>query len=285
MISTQTPLHATSEICQAFDIGTGKIKMQVARIDENHIESLCFYSESISLHNHSLINREEMITPEGEKKIVEVLQSLKMQGERYTPTKCEGIATELFRRARNGQEVAERISKQLNIKIEVVSPRKEGILSFLTVTEEAKLNPDDIVVLDIGSGSFQITCKKEDQFLVYSVPAGRVVAHEFVKNNKSSDLSARLLSIDPDIIKKIQECKHRVIGIGAHPKEAIKFKTTYTKSELEESLKASTKKDLDYSDLILAKTIMETFGIEQVDYRWGRAGNTSGLFVMHNPKN
>ncbi len=279
-ILLQASIHGSSEIRAAFDIGTGKIKMQIAKIDEQQIESLYCQSEQISLSNVSILNQDGLITEEGQEGIVTILKSLKSLGESYGSTKYEAIATELFRKALNGQEIATKISALLGIDIKVVSPEEEGILSFLTIIQEARLDPKDIVVLDIGSGSFQITCKNEDEFIVYSAPFGRLPTRELVKNNQLSNLEIAISSIDPRIAKKIIDCKGNVIGIGAHPKCILTLKTSYDKNDLKAALQASSETDLNYSDLLLIKTIMEALSIIQVKYMGGRAGNTTGVFVL-----
>ncbi len=276
----QASIHGSSEIRSAFDIGTGKIKMQVAKVDEQQIEFLYCQSERISPSNVSILNQDGLITEEGQERIVTILKSLKSLAEGYGSTKYEAIATELFRKALNGREIATKISTLLGIDIKVVSPEEEGILSFLTIVQEARLDPQDIVVLDIGSGSFQITCKNEDEFIVYSAPFGRLPTYELVKNNQLSNLEIAISSIDPRIIKKIQDCKNSVIGIGAHPKCILTLKTSYDENDLKTALQASSKIDLDHSDLLLVKTIMEALSIIQVKYMGGRAGNTTGIFVL-----
>lgn len=281
-ISLLTSAYDTSEVRSAFDIGTGKIKMQVARVYEDHIDPLYCQAEQISQFNEPLVNQEGKITKEGQDRIVAVLKSLKSAGEGYGSLKCDAVATELFRTALNGQEIARNISALLNMEIKIISPEEEGILSFLTIVEEANLNPEEIVVLDIGSGSFQITCKEENQFLVYSAPFGRIPTHTLVKSDQLTNLKTALSSIDPRILRKIRDCKNGVIGIGAHPKHILQSQTVYDENDLKAALLASAEIDINHTDLLLVKTIMESLSITQVEYKAARAGNTSGIFVFSN---
>lgn len=173
-------------------------------------------------------------------------------------------------------------SALLNIEVKIISPEEEGILSFFTVVHEANLNPEAIVVLDIGSGSFQITCKEGDQFLVYSAPFGRIPAHMLVKSDQLTILKTALSSIDPRILRKIRDCKNGVIGIGAHPKHILQSQTIYDKNALKAALLSSVEVDINHTDLLLVKTIMESLSIEQIEYKAARAGNTSGIFMLSN---
>jgi exopolyphosphatase/pppGpp-phosphohydrolase len=280
VILLQSKAYSTSEIRSAFDIGTGKIKMQVASVNEDHIDPLYCHAEQIPYLDVPIINQEGEITQEGQDSIIEILKSLKLAGESYGSKKCDAVATELFRTAKNGREIAENISSLLNMEIKIISPEEEGILSFLTIVQEKNLNPEDIVVLDIGSGSFQITCKEGDRFLVYSAPFGRIPTHALVKNNQLSILELALSNINPRILRKIRDCKNHVIGIGAHPKHILKAQTIYDENNLKAALLANAELDIDHTDLLLVKTIMESLSITQVNYKPSYAGNTSGIFLI-----
>ncbi len=272
-------VYATPVIRSAFDIGTGKIKMQVARVSKDRIDTLYCQTEQIS-HLHALfINQAGEITQEGQDQIVSILKSLKSIGESYGSVQFDAVATELFRAAPNGREIAKNVSALLNMEIKVISPEEEGILGFLTIIQEANLNPEEIVVLDIGSGSFQITCKKRDKFLVYSAAFGRIPTYMLVKNDQLSSLKTALSNIDPEILRKIRDDKNSVIGIGAHPKHILKTQTIYNKNDLKEALLSHAEVDIDHTDLVLVKTIMESLSITQIKYMGVRAGNTSGIFV------
>ena len=285
VLSLQTALSASPEIWTAIDIGTGKIKMQVARMGKEKIESLYCQSEKIPLPLDSLLDKEGMITKIGREKIEELVLSFKLLGESYGAAKCSAVATELFRKAPNGLNIAEKIGQSLGMEIKIVSPKEEGVLSFLTLLQERNLNPDKIVVLDIGSGSFQITCRVGREFRVYSAPFGRLPFYELAKHNELSPLKESLQKIDPSICEKIRSCEKRVIGTGAHPKQIILMKTSYGKDDLKKAFEAEIKEEIDHTDLLLLQTILESLPIEQIDYYPSRAGLTSGLLLDARDRN
>ena len=272
----QATLYGSSEIRTAIDIGTGKIKMQVARVDEERVETL--HSQAERIPNIPIIGSDGNITQEGQASLIAILSSLKEVGERYGATKCEAIATELFRKAPNGLETANEIAQLLQMEIKVISSEEEGILGFLTIVNEARLDPDHVAVLDIGSGSFQITCKMEDRFLVYSAPFGRNPMYELVQNNALSSLQNALSAIDPLILEKIHSGRCSIVGIGAHPKQFVSAKGKYYRNDLIAALQECPETDLNYSDLLLVKTLMDFLHVTEVEYIAVRAGNTSGLF-------
>lgn len=279
-ILLQANAYAVSEIRSAFDIGSGKIKMQVARVYEDHIDPLYCQAEQISHFNAPIVSQEGEITRAGQDRIFEVLKCLKSVGGSYGSTKCYAVATELFRTAPNGREIVQNISSLLNMEIRIISPEEEGVLSFLTIIQEANLNPEEIVVLDIGSGSFQVTCKEGGRFLVYSAPFGRVPTYALVKDDQLSRLKIALSNVDSRILGKIRDCKNCVVGIGAHPKYILKVQSIYDENDLKAALVANVGVDMDHTDLLLVKTIMESLSIKQIRYKTSQAGNTSGIFAF-----
>ncbi len=271
-------LIAFQENHVAFDIGTGKIKCQVVQIVDGRIISLHHQSEQIG---QSLLDDQKRITIEGKDRILSILQNLKSAIEFYNPVKYTAIATELFRVALNGQEVASEISKLLELEIAIITPEEEGILGFLTVIEEWKLDPENTIVLDIGSGSFQITCKVKDQYFSFSLPFGRFPTNQLFKNNDLYPLQAALKSINPEMIDKIQNPNSHMIGIGAHPKKILKSKTLYELKDVNSALQAISDSTFDHTDLILVKSIMEYLRIKEIHYLGTKAGNTTGIFKQN----
>ncbi len=272
-------LYGTPDVRLAFDIGTGKIKMQVVKVTGTQIETLYYQSEATSLVGKSLLDGNNMISKEGEERIITILQALKFTGEQYAPTSHTAIATELFRKAGNGQKIIEEIANLLNMEIRIISPEEEGILGFLTIVKESDLASENIIVLDIGSGSFQITCKIDGRLRVYSTPYGRFPMHEMLIQNDFSALDTALKNISPEIINKIRCSEGAVIGIGAHPKQVLKLNCSYTMNDLLRALEANPDVSLDRSDLILMKKIMEFLDISRINFLGTQAGITGGIFI------
>lgn len=270
------PFYALAEVQAVFDLGSGKIKMQVADVQEMKTTTLYTAAEKIG---QGFNNEQSVLSSELQARIVEVIKALKIQAEEFHPVHFKGFATAMFRKDHRGGEVVQNISALTCVQIEVISEEEEGILGFLTIVQERELDPERIVVLDIGSGSFQITCRVNEAYLTYSVPIGRNSMHELVKRKEFSTLEQVLEGIDPGIRRKISLPDSIVIGIGAHARPLLKSKSVYDRDDVEAALSADITDDLDYSDLILAKAIMETLSIPQIRYMGSNAGNTSGFLL------
>lgn len=64
-------------------------------------------------------------------------------------------ATNAFRIASNGKEIAERITKHFNMKVNIISGDEEARLSFLGALSDKNRN-GDLLVIDIGGGSTEL---------------------------------------------------------------------------------------------------------------------------------
>lgn len=273
----------SSEIQCVFDVGSGKIKMQVAKVFDDRIEPLCCDALFIADFQKPLLDEQGMISKEREEKIFTALRALRQEAAPFGASKSWAFATELFRLAKNGSEVAQKISEELGIDFRIISVQEEGMLSFLTVVEETKTSAEDLIVLDIGGGSLQITCRENNEFLVYSAPLGRIPTYQLMKNNQLSLLQEAFSSIDEEIVRKIQNHQGLVVGVGAHPKKILEFSKGYNRSDVQKALLLHKEEDMHRSDLLLVDALMESLNIERIEYKTSRAGNTSGALYWKKP--
>jgi exopolyphosphatase/guanosine-5'-triphosphate,3'-diphosphate pyrophosphatase len=274
-------LNATVQTVAAFDIGTGKIKMHVASVDAESGQITTILAKSLPLsHDPSLLlGRDNTISEEAKEKILQNLKALQEDANVYAPSKSYAIATELFRKASNGQDIVRELEEATHIVIDIISPREEGIFGFMTASYEAGLDSENMVVWDIGSGSFQITYMDEGQYLVYSSHYGRHMVYELVKQNQIDDFIQSLTDLPKGIQEKIRRNGGRVVGIGAHPKEILNKQMHYTLEDLQIVQDGCSEMDSTYSDILLVQSVMKALSINEVSYQSSIAGNTTALFL------
>lgn len=316
-----SPAIMLTENRAAFDIGSGKIKMQVAKVDlvTNKIVDLMYLdSTPIAFSQDLTFLEDNTFSEEIQKAAIEALNALKAKAKAYNPQKYACIATEAFRKAQNGQEVAKNITQAIHMPITIISQEEESILGFLSGVAESSADSDKVVVWDIGGGSLQITTRHEEGFIGYYSCLGRIPMCNFIisqvqQNNPTykkspnpisiSDVEKSLLllpkvlgSMPPLLHSKIKANEGCLVGIGAHSKWLFEKTTTYTIQDVLEAIQervnmddsALCKRDLPafcktphliLSDLILTYGIMKTFDIKKVTYCPTGAGNTTGLLI------
>jgi exopolyphosphatase/guanosine-5'-triphosphate,3'-diphosphate pyrophosphatase len=229
-----------------FDIGSGSTKSKAYIVDickNKLIKTL----KEINKH----IKYQDCISKSPDKKTItkacltEGLNAIKEIKKEYgincKQEQCAGVATAWARNAKNAKELLDLFKKE-NVHIYSISQNDEGELGFATAVNDLELkgvNPQNIVVWDIGGGSFQLAALDEKGILnSYDGKWGifnlfQEVRKKFPKEGCSPDKErffgkdelekilqyvAEQVGVevkqDKFIINKISNQKVRVIGIG-----------------------------------------------------------------------
>lgn len=273
-ICTFNMLHA--EVTSVYDLGSGSVKLQVVQHEAGSMRSLYSHLAKTFPPSHSLLSEDKTIRFEDQAKILAALVELQQSSLNFKPNHSFAVATELFRQARNGQEVVRYLEDSTGIKIDIISQEQEGILGFLTACHEGQFNPESSVVWDIGSGSFQITCLYNSHYVVYKSQIGLYKAFQLLAQGKHHKLKSALNDIPEAIRTKIADEKSVIVGIGAHP--VLKLgKTNYCPQDITEAL---TKSDLaGNSHLLLVQAVLENLAISKVIYHYSPSGITTGALL------
>lgn len=141
----------------SLDIGTNSVLMLIAEIENSDIKPL---SEEIAIPQlgADLISNEN-ISEESIQRTEKVLTNFRQIIINYKADIIIANGTEVFRRAKNSEEIIARLSHRLDTKINVISPQEEAYLSFLGVIPNNKV----WTVVDIGGGSTEIITGNENE--------------------------------------------------------------------------------------------------------------------------
>lgn len=295
----------------AFDLGSGKLKCQVADLDDEKgtIEKTLF-------SKFYLIGLQEDLEKSGENffsdAIILDLQKkvnlLKEEAISFHPEKVVGVATEAYRKAVNGKEVIERINQMSGINAHVISQEEEAALGLKNASLLSKKPINEIIAFDIGGGSFQIIGEIDGEIVIYPGRVGKVplkkllleiqgktldqspnpVSHEEIEKTICA-IREKLEDLNPELKNEIS--RRSVIGVGAmhgHMLE-LSHKSTYTIEDVKAALNklaGSTDNELGntprahfyISDLCFLYVVMTEFGIKEIQFEKG-TGNTSAILL------
>jgi exopolyphosphatase/guanosine-5'-triphosphate,3'-diphosphate pyrophosphatase len=98
----------------------------------------------------------DRLSPEAIESTIAALKSFVTMAQGYGVTAVRAIATSAVRDATNGHEFCKRVSSEVGIEVEVISPREEGRLAFLSVARAFDVSGKQVAVADIGGGSTEI---------------------------------------------------------------------------------------------------------------------------------
>ena len=287
----------------AFDIGSGSIKLLIADIDieTQHVRKYIF-SQDIKVPFISALAKSSngSFTQAVQSQAKEAFALLMQRAKPYHPKNFFGVATEAFRLAKNGEQLATMIANEFKVPIQIISQEEEAELGFYSALEHSQRGDlENTIVWDIGGGSFQISwydgngvCSYMGNFgkvpmkhLIISSIQGKSLHETHTPNPISYEeailakslLIQQLSAPSEDLQKKLQNPLTRVLGIGAihHNIAWATGIPTYTLSIVDDLLKNRLGFGDDHfgrevnasfwvSDLIFISSIMSHLKIQSV---------------------
>ena len=138
-----------------FDLGSGSVKSLIVEADGKGNHKI-IEQERIEpcLPGKGLLDVSEMVQEEALAKNIETLQYLLEKARRYGSDEIRIISTEALRKAKNRDDVLEKISASIGIRPIVISQKQEAELFWRGITADFPVDME-IAAIDIGGGSVQ----------------------------------------------------------------------------------------------------------------------------------
>jgi len=225
----------------AIDVGSGSTKVSIADIDlrTGRIARMVFetsypvpYQAKLETSYDGSFNRE--VQDLG----LRTFHQINELNEEYEVESVVAVATAAFRNAINGESFAREVQEKTGIPLRVIPQREEGEIAYssaLAVVDEDSM--DDVVVWDIGTGSFQITTRTlEEELSIFMGEWGSIPFRNYIieviqekdleeistpnpiydEELKAADRFARSIARKayPVIKEKIRLLDGKVVGIG-----------------------------------------------------------------------
>lgn len=193
------PAVEETVIRAAVDIGSGATKLRIAQVNvKNQKIEKILVDEAFTVHYQEHL--EKSATKSFDDAVMQTgLDSLKKSAEiakQYHVQKVIAVATAAFRNAANADQFIQKIEKETGIKIYIIDQDLEGKLAFEAALNQMPVEATDLVVWDIGGGSFQLTMQNKDgSYEIYrghmaSVPFKNKVIKEIQLKDRSVHLFA-----------------------------------------------------------------------------------------------
>lgn len=148
------PSAIATDRLAAIDIGSNSVRIVVARATDSGYQVLDEERENTRLAA-ALAETGELSAGAVEASIL-ALKSFVTLARGHGVEMIRAIATSAVRDAANGQDFCDRVEEELGVRVEVIPPREEGRLSFLSVARAFDVSDKPVAVADIGGGSTEI---------------------------------------------------------------------------------------------------------------------------------
>ncbi len=190
-----------TERIAVIDIGSNTIRLVIYGINE--------YFDIDELHNiktparlaecFEVIDNQQIINETGYERILEALIGFKEVIDRFEVTTIKAMATEAMRQASNRDEIIDRVAKETDINIHVISGEQEATYGQYAVTHTTTL--DDSITIDMGGASTEIT-RFIDREMANSIslPFGTVSLKEQFSEGKDHN--------DPEAMEAVRKFLH-----------------------------------------------------------------------------
>lgn len=300
----------------AIDVGSNSIHMAIAQADtDGAVTTLWRIKEMVGLGRISFPSR--WLSAEAMDRALVTLRRFVQEAHRRQCEKILAVATSAVREAENGGAFIDRIRRELNLHVRVVSARGEAELIYLGVRHGLELKNGPHLIIDIGGGSveFIVGDHQEARFLESrKLGAARMTAR-FIKSDPIdvAELKALLRHYDVELAPVIAAIRKfspvRVIGTSGtwenlalmcgdssdtghgngpiiailrrQPLDRLVRRLLETRSSDREHIKGldDQRKDQILAGALLAQELVRRLGVEQIELC--RSALRDGMLIRH----
>ena len=144
----------------AIDIGSNAVRLLISNIIEEKNKPALFRKSSlvrVPVRLGSDVFLKQKISKENIHRIVETMMAFKLLMNTHKVVKYKACATSAMREAVNGNEVADLVLKEAQIKIDIIGGEEEAAIIAATDLHEYIDNSKTYLYVDVGGGSTEFT--------------------------------------------------------------------------------------------------------------------------------
>jgi exopolyphosphatase/guanosine-5'-triphosphate,3'-diphosphate pyrophosphatase len=143
------------------DVGSNTVHLQI--MDAHHGSApLAYQSFKEEIRLAEYLTESGEISSEGITTLLKTLNRLKNEARDIQLDDMLSFATSAIREAKNSQLVLDAVAGETGIDLQVLSGADEARFTFLAVRRWVGWSAGDVILLDIGGGSLEIACGKEE---------------------------------------------------------------------------------------------------------------------------
>jgi exopolyphosphatase / guanosine-5'-triphosphate,3'-diphosphate pyrophosphatase len=145
------------------DIGTNSIRLLLARINPNHtFTTLTQHKETVRLGEGEFT--QHRLRPAAITRAVQVCSRFARMARSFGAREIVAVATAATREARNRRPFVQRLKKEADLDIRVVSGKEEARLIWLGVCSGTNLADREAVFIDVGGGSTEVIVGDQQRY-------------------------------------------------------------------------------------------------------------------------
>ncbi|KRM37392.1 Ppx/GppA family phosphatase [Limosilactobacillus pontis] len=184
------------------DLGSNSARMAITEIaPDGRFREIKRVKENTRLSEG--MGREKMLQEDAMNRTIAALKRFKQIYEFMPHIQVRAITTAAVRQAQNRQEFLNRVQKEVGIRLQVLSGKKEAYYDYLGVIRTMKLN--HCLILDVGGASCELVLVQQRRARdLISIPVGAVTLSEQFHLNgyvRSADLFRAQVAMNERLTK------------------------------------------------------------------------------------
>lgn len=291
----------------AIDIGSGGTKLTVGDIDPLTNRILRIRDDiliGVKLRQDLAVSPDGLLSDHIQEELVHTIKQLQERMNKFAPLELNAVATSVFRTAKNGFAVLDKVESETGIKVKLLSQTEEGEIGFASAIAASNETKENLIVWDSGSGSFQLTTFRDGNIEMYGEEFGSTPALEKLYELRGQPIAIGLRIPAISLQEALSLCEairaelpcppewvssgnKRVVAIGStifYRTATALGKLTYSKEEvLQGMIEACSRHDDELSPLIISMAflyaVMDHCQISELTY-CKTNGSTEGLLTI-----
>lgn len=208
------------KLAASIDVGSNTLRLLIAEVMGNGSINILEKLNKITRLAEGL-GKDGIIKKEAMERTKRALQEFISIINKYGIILMRAVGTSALREARNGEEFTEKISRELNLKIEIITPEEEAELTAMGVLFSLGIIPEKAIIMDIGGGSTEFIKMDNGKIVkIKSLKTGVVkLTESFIKNHPTPlseihQLKSELTSLIVPLSKEISSMNDDSVLIG-----------------------------------------------------------------------
>ncbi len=144
----------SSKLYAALDLGTNSCRMLIARPQGSGFHVVDSFSKSVQLG--SGLEKTGRLSRGSMSRTIQALRICQQKLRRNKVRRMRLVATEACRRALNGDEFMNRITRETGLRLEIIKPEEEAQLAVISCAPLVSQKTENLLVVDIGGGSTEL---------------------------------------------------------------------------------------------------------------------------------
>ena len=208
----------------AIDIGSNAIRLLISNVIISEDKEPQFKKSSlvrvpIRLGADAFVKG--VISDENATRMINAIEAFKLLMEIHNVERYKACATSAMREAENGDEVAKRIFKKTNVKIDIIGGKEEAAIISSTDLNQLIEGDNSYLYVDVGGGSTEFTLFSKGKIVTsksFKIGTVRLL------NNKKSTNKEIFAGVEKWIKKNTKDIKRiSLIGSGGNINKLFKM--------------------------------------------------------------